>query len=123
MKKFLNWIPSLIMMAVIFVISSLPGQFVDSIGLGRESYHINGHFALFLILCIFYFKATKNILLSIVLGLIYAVLDEIHQIFTPYRSTSLFDIYVDAGGVFAGGLILWKLYYLLPKKLKNWLKK
>jgi len=123
MKPSSKWLPAFCVMLVIFIISSIPGQIVESIGLGKESYHINGHFILFLVLFFSYYKATKNILRSILLGVLYAFLDEFHQVFTPLRSTSIFDIYVDTAGVLMGALILWKLHYLLPKKLKNWLKK
>ncbi|RJR27035.1 VanZ family protein [candidate division WWE3 bacterium] len=108
-------------MLIIFLASSIPGKLVNSVGLGKESYHINGHFFLFFVLCIAYYKATKSIIKSIIFTFLYGILDEIHQIFIPLRSASFFDIFVDtAGGLLAGGL-LWKLQHLLPKKLKNWL--
>lgn len=119
MKK---WLPSIIIMLVIFILSSVKGQVINDLGLGKEQLQISAHSILFFILCFTYFKSTKNILLSIILTMIYGVFDEFHQRFTPYRSSSLFDIYVDSLGALFAGVILWRLQYLLPKKLKNWLK-
>ena len=122
MRDIRKWYPAIIMMLVIFIVSSIPGKIINDSGLGKESYHINGHFLLFLILTLTYFKATKSIAKSILFSLIYAVFDELHQKFTPLRSVSAFDIYVDTIGTLIGGLILWKKH-LLPDSLKNWLEK
>jgi VanZ family protein len=108
-------------MLVIFIISSVPGKIINDSGLGKESYHINGHFVLFLVLSLTYYKATKNIVRSILFCILYGIFDEFHQNFTPLRSVSMFDIYVDTLGAFIGGLLLWKIH-ILPDSLKNWLK-
>jgi len=106
-------------MIVIFLLSSIPGKIITSSIIGNEPSEISGHFVLFMFLCIAYYKATKNILLSIFMTIVYAVFDEIHQVFTPARSSSLFDVYVDCVGAIISGLFLWKLLPTLPKKLKD----
>lgn len=121
MKKLTNWIPAILVMTLIFAISSVKGVTINQIGLGKESYHINGHFLLFVLLCLTYYKATKNILLSMFITIMYGISDEIHQKFTPGRSSSMFDIYVDSMGAVLAGIVLWKLQPYLPKILKNWL--
>ena len=121
MTKYHRWIPSLVIMLVIFVSSSIPGQTINAIGLGKEAYHVNGHFILFLILCFANYKATKNILVSILFTILYAFADEFHQTLTPFRSASFFDIYIDTFAAFIAGVILWKLQHILPKKLVTWL--
>jgi VanZ family protein len=121
MDRIKKWIPAIIVMAIISGVSSVNGPYINSLGLGYEAYHINGHFILFMFLCVAYFKATKNIFNSIMLTLIFGIIDEFHQIFTPFRSSSIFDIFVDtAGGLISGG-ILWKFQHILPKRLRNWL--
>lgn len=115
------WIPALIWMGFIFFLSSLSGPTLKSVGLGSESIHIDGHFMLFVILCPLYFKATKSAKISLLLSILYAVLDEIHQIFTPFRTPSLFDVSIDTMGASFSIFMLWKLLPILPKKLKNWL--
>ena len=78
-----------------------------------------GHVIMFMILCISYFKATKNIPLSILLSFFYAVFDEYHQSFTAERSSSFSDVFVDVLGASVSGIFLWKVLPNLPKKLKN----
>ena len=121
MKSIVKWVPSILVMFIIYLVSSTPGPVIQQAGLGHESLHITGHFALFFFLCISFYKATKNILLSIILSVIYGVLDEYHQFFTFERSPSIFDIQIDALGAIMAGIVLWKLQHILPKKLKNWL--
>ncbi|OGC78232.1 hypothetical protein A2619_02715 [candidate division WWE3 bacterium RIFOXYD1_FULL_39_9] len=120
MKKY-RWLPALVVMAIIFAVSSVPGQLVNSVGLGKESYHINGHFFLFFALYVAYFKATGSLVKSLVLTIAYGLFDEFHQSFIPLRSPSLFDILVDTAGGLLAGIMIWKLQPILPKKLKNWL--
>ncbi len=115
------WGPSILVAFLIFCLSALPGPTVDSLGLGRESYHINGHFLMFFLLAFTLFKSTKSIPFSILLGILYGVFDELHQVFVPGRGAGLFDVLVDSLGVCLAGVILWKFYHILPKKLRNWL--
>ena len=118
-----KWIPSIIVMAVIFGLSSITGPVINAAGLNKQVYQVNAHFFLFVILCFTYYKATKNIFNSILLTIIYAVLDETHQIFTLFRSSSTFDIFVDTIAALISGGMLWKYQHILPKKLRNWLEK
>lgn len=90
---------------------------------GSESSEISGHFILFIILCIAFFKATKDMPLSIVMTVCYAVFDELHQLSTPGRSCSISDLGIDTLGAIISGIFLWKLLPALPKKLKNLLLK
>lgn len=120
-KNLESWAPALFMMALIFLSSSTKGSTIDETSFNTETYHIVGHLTLFFFLCISYYKATKNIIYSIILSLIYALFDEYHQKFTLGRSPSLFDIKVDIIGAAVAGICLWKLKVLLPEKLKSWL--
>ncbi len=118
MTRFKDWLPSIILMLVIFGFSALPGKTIESLGLGKESWHIDAHFALFLLLGASFYRATKNVIAAIVYTLIYAFFDEFHQMFTPYRSSSFFDIQVDTIGGIMGGIIAWRFYPTLSEKLK-----
>ena len=110
-------------MIVISTLSSIKGPYIDAVGLGKESYHINAHFFFFVALCISYYYATKKVALSVVFTMIFGVFDEIHQLFTPFRNASLFDIQVDSLGALIGGIISWKLWPQIRNKLKNLQKK
>lgn len=118
-----KWFPAILMMLVIFGASSIPGKIISESGFDREAYQINAHFVLFIILCFTFFKATKNILVSIILTALYGAVDEFHQRFVPLRNSSILDMSVDMFGGLISGLILWKFQHILPKKLKDWLNK
>ena len=123
MKNIKNWIPALVVMTVIFTLSSAPGDVVNSTVAKHESVQVIGHFILFMVLCLTYFKATKNILLSLLLSVLYAFFDEFRQSFTLNRSSSLKDIFTDTSGALISCIFLWKLLPKTPKKLKDWLLK
>ena len=119
----MKWLPAVAVMIIIFLGSTETGAALNKAGLGPDIYHIGGHFVLFTTLCLTYYKATKNIALSILLTILFGISDELHQRFTPGRSSSFFDVEVDTvGALFAGGM-LWKLLPILPKRLKNLLNK
>ena len=118
-----NWIPAIVMMVFIFVLSSMPGKIVNATIGQNNQIEISGHFIFFVILCVSFYKATKKISLSIFLTVAYAVFDELHQLFTLGRSCSIFDVGVDTFGAFISGILLWKLLPILPKKLRNLLVK
>ncbi len=117
----MKWLPAIIMCSVIFAISSIHGTTVNSIGLGRESYHINGHFVLYMLLCISFYKATKNYWSSTLLSGVYAISDEFHQTFVPGRSWENFDLLVDSLGIVLAVFIIWKITHIQSNKLKTWL--
>jgi VanZ family protein len=122
-KTLIRWWPAILMMAFIFALSSTPGPVLNAAGLGPEPIHIDGHFLMFTLLCITYYRGTKKVWLSILLTILYAISDEIHQRWTPGRSSSLEDVFVDSFGAFIAGGFLWRLQPILPKILRNWLNK
>ena len=119
--KVTKWLPPFTVMLIIFLFSATPGSLINEIGLGHESLHISGHSIMFFILCMSFFKSTKDAYLSVIFASIYGVLDEFHQMGTFMRSSSFLDIYTDVTAAILAGVILWKLQYILPNKLKNWL--
>ena len=63
-------------------------------------------------------KKINLFIISSLLGIIYAVSDEIHQYFVPGRSFLLKDILIDSAGVIIGaGVII--LLFLLISKIKK----
>ena len=79
------------------------------------------HFSEFMILTILLFinviEYRKNnvYLISFVLGLLYAISDEIHQLFVINRHCSIYDVMIDSAGCFLGILIC-HLFYERWKK-------
>ncbi len=108
-------------MIAIFILSATTAQTLDNAGFASERIHIDGHFMLFLILFVFYYKATKDIVKSMLFTILFAISDEYHQRFTLGRDSSVFDICVDTLGAFISAGLLWKLQSYLPKRLRNWL--
>lgn len=65
-------------------------------------------------------KENWKVILTILLGMIYATSDEIHQSFTPGRSPKITDVYIDTLGIIVGAiiiLIIIKIYKKCYKKM------
>ncbi len=119
--KIKRWLPSVFWAAVIFVLSSLPGA--DFSEGPKTDYIIRKvlHIIEYSILCLTFYRGTKDKLISVLLTVLYSVLDEIHQTFIPTRTGRLSDIFIDGTGAIISGIILWKYFQNLPQKLRNWL--
>ena len=121
-KKTLKlWVPTLFWCLVIFVLSSLPGaDFSANKGdnfLIRKSLHVIEYGVLTVCL----FRATKKVGLAVLLSILYAVSDEVHQDFIIGRTGKVSDVLFDGFASMLAGLILWKYFQNLPQKLKSWL--
>lgn len=57
-------------------------------------------------------------LFAFIIGVLYAISDEIHQIFVPGRSCELRDMLIDSTGILIGSLFIMALF-LLIKRIKN----
>lgn len=60
-------------------------------------------------------KIKKKVAFSIILGALYCVTDEIHQLFIPGRSCEIKDMLIDSSGVIFGMLIVLAIF-----KIINW---
>ena len=62
----------------------------------------------------------KEYYLSIIVCIIYAISDEIHQIFVPDRSCQVYDMMIDSLGSIVGILLIDKfIKFKQNKKIKN----
>lgn len=68
-------------------------------------------------------KENWRMILSILLGMIYAVSDEIHQSFTPGRSPRIADVYIDTLGVILGVLLILLGIKIYEQILQKYYKK
>lgn len=66
----------------------------------------------------FSIKERKRMLFAGLLGISYAVTDEIHQLFVPGRTGKITDVYIDSLGVITGVLCM-KLCIMICKQLKK----
>lgn len=74
---------------------------------------------LLMTLCFTYkISINKKIIISLIIGFIYACSDELHQTFVAGRSGEARDILIDTSGVFIGTLISYA-FYKIYKKIQN----
>lgn len=81
----------------------------------RKLAHFTEYFILGILVINFIIRYDKKIIIAILLCIIYATSDEIHQIFVPGRSFQIIDIMIDSLGSIMGIY----LYKLITKKCKN----
>ena len=65
----------------------------------------------------FKLKEKNRILISLILGVLYATSDEIHQLFSPGRSAQITDVYIDTLGVLVGIFVI-LLFIKIFEKIK-----
>ncbi len=83
----------------------------------------SAHFCIYLVLGFlvisfikeYYILSYKQLLLSLLICILYAISDEVHQLFVPGRSGEIRDIIIDGVGSISGILI----YYLGYKKIRK----
>ena len=99
------WAPVLLWAAVIFTLSAIPSLSTD-LGVWDTILRKGAHASEYAILALFLFRALGRELPAFLIGLAYAVSDEIHQEFVRGRHASPFDVAMDAAGLALGLLLL-----------------
>ena len=101
-----SWLPVLTWAALIFALSSVPDL---GTGLGGWDFALRklAHAAEFAVLGALLARAIARNGLAFALGTLYALTDELHQVFVPGRLGSPLDVAIDALGV-ACGVLLWQ---------------
>lgn len=102
-KIIFKYLPPVVWAIVIFILSSIPGNDYPPVFF---DYSYLAHLVEFFILALLILRALgvkeKNIYLILILGALYALLDEVHQTFVTERSISLMDWLIDFLGVVLG---------------------
>ena len=65
------------------------------------------------------FKRSVKRVFPILLGLIYAITDEVHQHFVPGRAMQIADVLIDFSGILAGTLLFFIINKFYYKKREN----
>ena len=99
------WLPVIAWAAVIFLFSSIPSL---GTGLGTWDTILRkcAHATEYAVLAILLYRAIGRELPAFLIGLAYAVTDELHQEFVQGRHASPFDVSMDAAGLVLGLLVL-----------------
>ena len=115
----ISWIITILIAAFIFYISSLSltGEGKGGWYWQPVAYHLTIFFLLsfFLLISITKGKYRKLILIAVLIAIIYAIIDEIHQSFTPHRDASIFDVMTDTIGILIS-LVFYSLILHFRKK-------
>lgn len=116
----LYWLPPLLFMLFIFLLSSQPrlsvtGQFLFDFVIFK-TLHIVEYAILYFLLARAFLKTTAFqvsgvFLYSFLVAFFYAIIDEVHQTFIPTREGKLRDVAIDALGIYL-------TYLFLKNKLK-----
>ncbi len=95
------WLPVIAWAALIFGLSSIPSL---STGLGTWDLVLRkcAHAAEYAVFGFLLLRAVGRALPSVVLGVLYAASDELHQHFVAGRHASPYDVLIDSAGVLAG---------------------
>ena len=100
------WLPVVLWAALIFAFSSVPDL---GTGLGGWDLVLRkiAHTAEYAVLGALLARALASPPVAVLIGVLYAVSDEVHQAFVPGRHGSPIDVAIDAVGVVAG-VLLWE---------------
>ena len=114
----LRWVPSFLLMVIIFFISSLPAHRLPFFGAWDLYIKKGGHALGFGLLGLAYYYALPQRLsvgyqwvLAFMMAILFALSDEFHQSFVEGRTSSLIDVVIDGVGA-AVALTLGAFYSL-----------
>ena len=110
MKPWIHrWGPAVLVMAIIFFASAIPGSDLPKFGnwdfLAKKAAHILGY-ALLASAYLYAIGGERisrtQLFFALVLAIVYACSDEWHQRFTPGRTSSITDVFIDTIGSVIG---------------------
>jgi len=119
-----NKIPSLIITLLIIIeIFHFSSLSFEGEGGGSSWMPLIYHFVIFFLLGFFILITikgnkkikTKFIIITILISISYAILDELHQLFVPFRSSSIQDIITDTLGIISSMII----YLIYDKRIQK----
>jgi len=112
-KVWLVYTPLVIYWMILFTATSLPAPDLPKIGISDKVAHLTAFFclAILLNLTLMYQRKSKLFyenasLITLIICLFYAGVDELHQMLIPGRSAELLDWLADGAGAFLGILMV-----------------
>ena len=112
-KIWLVYLPLAVYWLMIFIATSIPADRLPSIGLSDKINHFIAYFALSILINLSLIYQRKSRLLfdkavtaTIILCLLYGVIDELHQMFIPGRFAETLDWFADSLGAISGVVLV-----------------
>lgn len=128
MKRIVAWLPALVWMAVIFLLSARSSVKISQQETINFLFFKTLHVLEYTILCLFVYRAVmyethrratlRTFFLAYIISVLYAASDEIHQTMVPTREGHPRDVIIDAVGIILSWILIRQLFPRLPKKLK-----
>ncbi len=111
----LRWAPALLIMAVIFLLSSTPGQDLPSFGIVDLLVKKGGHFTGYALLGLAFLRGLgmrrkRDVWIALLMVLLYAASDELHQNYTAGRHPSPLDVCIDLSGAALAAWLALRFY-------------
>ena len=123
-RRWVNWIPAIAVMAIIFVLSSQSGLRVSEDVAVERPLRFSGHLLAFATLAALFLAALcwgrrphlRDALNAFGLTVAYGLLDEWHQSFVPQRNGRLDDVVTDTIGALVGLAVGWIVLTLVARR-------
>ena len=114
-RRWLYWVPAIVVMATIFVLSSQSGLRVSADADVDKPFRVTGHLLAFATLAALLLVAlgsgrrprVRHLLVALGLTVAYALTDELHQSFVPDRTGRFDDVVTDTIGALVGLAVAW----------------
>jgi VanZ family protein len=106
------WLPALVWATVLFELSTIPGSEIPDLPTPQFDKLVHGFlYAVLGICCLLGLRQTTSlgtrglVAAATALATAFGVTDELHQLFTPRRSSDWHDVVADAVGALAGAVL------------------
>mgnify|MGYP001596700327 CR=1 FL=1 len=108
-KFYTHYLPAIIWAGIIFTLSAVPGNQYPS---AVFDYSIIAHLIEYFVLAILVSrvlgaKIKSQLFLAFLICALFALSDELHQLFVPYRSAGIVDFLIDLSAIILGIIFYW----------------
>jgi VanZ family protein len=122
-RRWLVWVPVLVVMAVIFALSSQSGLAVSEDPAVEKPIRATGHLLAYGVLAGLSLMAlswgrrprVRDAAIAFAIAVVYGLTDEFHQSFVPTRNGRLDDVVIDTIGALAGIAVAWLALTMLAR--------
>lgn len=109
----MRWLPMILLMMVIFWLSSRQTNQLPDMGWLDFVFKKGAHMVGYAMLGIFCYWGTRHWASALIITILYAVTDEVHQAYVPTRNGQISDVLIDSTGAFIGCVLYH--YWMEPR--------